>query len=1003
MTKKNKETFGNPDNRDQNVNESFANNISIVKNPNYKPGEEFDSFGATKTAKEFLAELGNRVTIDDPTDSIIFSNTISFANGAKISLPANVGIIANGTLGSAGQVLTTNGSAAYWATSNGGGGGNGSVNTAASYTWTNNHTFTTNTNGNVYIGLLTNSVNPQLKGSGIVVANGGLYLAGKTAASNSEGGDISLGYANKVFDTNSMSLSNTWSIDVFGYKDNTVSTPNSFRIFNYDSVGTTHSAIEIIPQEGGGSVVPNKIVLGSNKFITSNTTIPFAVNFCGPIGPLTANESIDFGSVTNKWGNAYFSNVIISTKGANISSQLVMVAGSGSVLNMGSDGLDGRPAPNNAGVFVAQNDRTFAFYSTLTTGAGRPIWAIRTEADPTVPPDTEATGNPGDKLGTGFFLEAPLVLRNGIVPYGSGSKGSNGQVLISTGNTFPGVKWQDISAVTVNTTARYTWTNTHTFTNVVTFSSGINAGGNTGANGQVLTSNGTAVLWTNAGSGSVNTAAQYIWTNTHTFTNLITISTNGGTSNGYMKWGEDNTSFVTLNLQPSDNNFVFYRSTAGGNSTGEPVMAWFYNPDPANTFQKSVTFTQDIMLFGGIYDNYGGSKGTAGQILSATGNSTGQGVKWINAVAGSVNTAAQYTWTNTHTFNSTATFNGTISATKYNLAGGGSIGNNGTGISVPGNIQADGSATSISVATAGGVQAGFYAGGAGKTCGFYIGTDNATHMACGTIATTLDAAGNFFIPGYLSPPKGIYATNGLGSSGQVLTSTGSGVQWSTAGGGGTAPGNKGPITVSTDASWSLNAGVVQNTNLAGGITPDKLATTGGYGFTVEGGTMTKIFAGGGAATMFGNNDFYFPSKMVYKPGGGPFESGSDLRTKKNIVTYSDGLEAILSLKPINYQFNGLVEYSPDDGKTHVGLIAQDVLETPMSYMISTHINKTKGKEGKYDGPELETYSIDTASIPFALINAVKELNSLVTNLTEENKKLRADMDSLLNKTQTKKK
>ena len=59
------------------------------------------------------------------------------------------------------------------------------------------------------------------------------------------------------------------------------------------------------------------------------------------------------------------------------------------------------------------------------------------------------------------------------------------------------------------------------------------ANGSLGSNGQVLTSNGSSVYWANStGSGSVDVNAQYVWTNTQTFTNTITFNaTINGTAN----------------------------------------------------------------------------------------------------------------------------------------------------------------------------------------------------------------------------------------------------------------------------------------------------------------------------------------------------------------------------------------------------------------------------------------------------------------------------------------
>ena len=83
--------------------------------------------------------------------------------------------------------------------------------------------------------------------------------------------------------------------------------------------------------------------------------------------------------------------------------------------------------------------------------------------------------------------------------------------------------------------------------------------------------------------------------------------------------------------------------------------------------QGNVTFTQ------GIIDSTG-TQGTAGQVL--TSNGTGN-VYWSTVSGGgSVNTASQYTWTNTQTFSNNITFSGlmlantinatTISATDFN-------------------------------------------------------------------------------------------------------------------------------------------------------------------------------------------------------------------------------------------------------------------------------------------------------------------------------------------------
>jgi len=75
--------------------------------------------------------------------------------------------------------------------------------------------------------------------------------------------------------------------------------------------------------------------------------------------------------------------------------------------------------------------------------------------------------------------------------------------------------------------------------------------------------------------------------------------------------------------------------------------------------QGNVTFTQ------GIVDSTG-SQGTAGQVLTSNGSGN---VYWSTVSGGgggSVNVAAQYTWTNTQTFTNTITFSGSIVANTIN-------------------------------------------------------------------------------------------------------------------------------------------------------------------------------------------------------------------------------------------------------------------------------------------------------------------------------------------------
>lgn len=71
----------------------------------------------------------------------VSNSTVTGLNVNASVLTINTVVSANGSNGSAGQVLTTNSTGVYWSTVTGGAGG-GDANVDAQYTWNNNHTYT---------------------------------------------------------------------------------------------------------------------------------------------------------------------------------------------------------------------------------------------------------------------------------------------------------------------------------------------------------------------------------------------------------------------------------------------------------------------------------------------------------------------------------------------------------------------------------------------------------------------------------------------------------------------------------------------------------------------------------------------------------------------------------------------------------------------------------------------------------------------------------------------
>jgi hypothetical protein len=124
----------------------------------------------------------------------------------------------------------------------------------------------------------------------------------------------------------------------------------------------------------------------------------------------------------------------------------------------------------------------------------------------------------------------------------------------------------------------------------------------------------------------------------------------------------------------------------------------------------------------------------------------------------------------------------------------------------------------------------------------------------------------------------------------------------------------------------------------------------------------------------------------WKPGGGGFADSSDVRSKRDIVTYPRGLAEILSLNPIVYSHNGKCG-TIDDGRRWVGLIAQEVADIIPEMLVE---DRPARRGLPSDDPahiqleqveEEDALALDfVAPVLFSLVNAVKELKTEIDAL-----------------------
>ncbi len=117
-----------------------------------------------------------------------------------------------------------------------------------------------------------------------------------------------------------------------------------------------------------------------------------------------------------------------------------------------------------------------------------------------------------------------------------------------------------------------------------------------------------------------------------------------------------------------------------------------------------------------------------------------------------------------------------------------------------------------------------------------------------------------------------------------------------------------------------------------------------------------------------------------KPGGGSWSATSDARLKQHTKPYSDGLQQLLKINPVYFQYNHFTSY--DTSKQHIGVIAQELKEIA-PYMV-----------GSFTQNNNEYLNVDNSSMTYMLINAVKEQQKTMEELNKKNNDLKIRLEKL---------
>lgn len=143
-----------------------------------------------------------------------------------------------------------------------------------------------------------------------------------------------------------------------------------------------------------------------------------------------------------------------------------------------------------------------------------------------------------------------------------------------------------------------------------------------------------------------------------------------------------------------------------------------------------------------------------------------------------------------------------------------------------------------------------------------------------------------------------------------------------------------------------------------------------------------------------------------KTGGGAWAVFSDKRLKKDISSYSEGLDLILKVKPVNYTYNSKFTELFGEGngnattKVFQGVIAQDLqkIAPDMVTTVNTDVDNSNDADGgsaKSNGGQF--LQVDSSKFTYALINSVQEQQKQLDAQQKEIDELKQLVKKLINK------
>lgn len=146
------------------------------------------------------------------------------------------------------------------------------------------------------------------------------------------------------------------------------------------------------------------------------------------------------------------------------------------------------------------------------------------------------------------------------------------------------------------------------------------------------------------------------------------------------------------------------------------------------------------------------------------------------------------------------------------------------------------------------------------------------------------------------------------------------------------------------------------------------------GGAFDGGNGIGLLLSGTSIQMSSSGNMFTSAGTAYKTGSSTaWTIYSDARIKKNVTAYTKGLAELSQINIKNFEFNGLG--NSKDGQKGLGVIADEIANVLPDSVVSIPTKLNPNDEQKVD---LKTF--DSTELVYLLVNAVKELKAEVDAL-----------------------